>query len=299
MSKGLLTQLVLGGTVAAAASSERYQGYANLLQTLGGIGAGALLAHYSRDNEREADALGMEYAARAGQNPAGMVGLMEVLVEQSKHKPNALELMFATHPMSSERYKTAKERSESQYAALTGVDLRRERYMDHTANLRRQKEGILKLQKADGELKKEEFQQAESHLKEALRIMPDDYAGLVMMSKCQLGLNNKTAAKRYADKAKEVYPSEAQAHHIAGIASLAMNEPQAALEDLNTYERLLPGNPNTVFLKGVAQERMQNRQAAAREYARYLGMVRQGGQAQHAYQQLLNWGYVKPREKKN
>ena len=46
---------------------------------MGSISAGALLASYSRDNEREADALGMEYMVKAGYSPKGMVGLMEML----------------------------------------------------------------------------------------------------------------------------------------------------------------------------------------------------------------------------
>ena len=59
------------------------------------------------------------------------------------------------------------------------------------------------------------------------------------------------------------------------------------------YDRLLPGNPNTTFLKGFSLEQMQNRQAAAQEYNRYLQMTRQGGQAQHAYNRLKGWGFAK------
>ncbi|NIO40994.1 MAG: M48 family metalloprotease, partial [Burkholderiales bacterium] len=74
---------------------------------VGSIGAGALLAHYSRNNEREADDLGMEYMTRAQYNPQGMVGLTDVLRSQKKNKPGTMQLMFATHPMSDERYETA------------------------------------------------------------------------------------------------------------------------------------------------------------------------------------------------
>ena len=81
---------------------------------------GALLAHYSRNDEREADALGMEYMANLGYNPEGMVGLMEVLVGLSDHKPSAVDMMFSTHPMSSERLEDRKECGKQQISAHGG-----------------------------------------------------------------------------------------------------------------------------------------------------------------------------------
>ncbi|GAG34141.1 unnamed protein product, partial [marine sediment metagenome] len=57
-------------------------------------------------------------------------------------------------------------------------------------------------------------------------------------------------------------------------------------------DRLLPGNPNTTFLQGVAMEGMQDRRGAARHYSDYLQVVRQGPAAQHAYARLRTWGYV-------
>ncbi len=83
---------------------------------MGNVGGDALLAHYSRDNERGADALGMEYVACAGLNPAGMPDLMNMLNTRSKAKPGALELMFATHPMSSERVANTSRSLQTTFA---------------------------------------------------------------------------------------------------------------------------------------------------------------------------------------
>ena len=43
------------------------------------LGAGALLAGYSRDNEREADYLGMTYMVKSGYATDGFVQLMDML----------------------------------------------------------------------------------------------------------------------------------------------------------------------------------------------------------------------------
>ena len=153
--------------------------------------------------------------------------------------------MFATHPMSSERYATARERASAEYAALAERPRNRERFMDNTARLRRIAPAIEALQGADAALAKRDVNQAESELQRALKVAPQDYAALAMMAKVQLAKGDTTAAKRYAEQAKAQYPSEAPAHHLSGIAELGLKRYEAALEGFSAYERLLPGNPNT------------------------------------------------------
>ncbi len=123
-TKGMLANLLIAGATVATGAAG-YGSAANLVQSLGGLSAGALLAHYSRDNEREADALGMEYMTRAGYSPKGMVGLMEILQKNGRKRPGAIELMFATHPMSRERLQFARQQARSTYARfLSGAENR-------------------------------------------------------------------------------------------------------------------------------------------------------------------------------
>ena len=112
--KVAITQVFVGGLSVLAGVAGG--GLGQVAAQLGTIGAGALLASYSRDNEREADALGMEYMVKAGYDPNGMVGLMDMLRSLNKSKPSAIELMFSTHPMSDERYATAVKRAKEDYA---------------------------------------------------------------------------------------------------------------------------------------------------------------------------------------
>lgn len=290
MSKGMILSGILTGAVIY--SDSRGGDWTDVVNIGGQFAAGALLAHYSRDDERQADALGMEYMAKAGYNPEGMVGLMEVLVGLSDRKPSAIEMMFATHPMSDERLQTARDKTSVDYQAMASLPFYEERYMDETANLRAMREAIETLQKGEEAMAEKKYSQAQSHFSDALRLAPEDYAGLVMMSKCQLALNRASEAKYYAEKAKEVYPQEAQAVHLTGVANLNLKEYEAAYNEFDAYERMLPGNPNTIFLKGVTLEGMQDKQGAAQEYYRYLQSVNEGEQAEYAYQRLVGWGVI-------
>ncbi len=291
MSKGMLIQTLVGGLAVLAGTQG--SGVGELAGTLGMVGAGALLASYSRDNEREADALGMEYMVRAGYSPDGMIGLMDMLNSLSKHSPNVIELMFATHPMSSERYKTAVDTIATKYKSVNKDRLYRERYMDNTARLRAMRGAIEDLQKGEKEMASQKYDSAETYFGNALKKAPEDYAGLVMMSMCQLAQNKHSEAQRYADKAKAVYPKEAQAYHLCGFAKIQQKKYESAYTDFQSYEKRLPGNPNTTFFKGYSLEGMQRTKEAAEEYSKYLQVVKEGENAQHAYQRLVDWGYIK------
>jgi predicted Zn-dependent protease len=287
MSKGMLTQSIVGGLAAAAGTQGSF--YGDIASQLGQVGAGALLASYSRENERQADALGMEYMVKSGYSSEGMVGLMDMLQSMGKHKPSAIELMFSTHPMSQERYETAVQTAATKYSAAKMNPLYRQRYMDNTARLRAKKGAIDQMQLAEKEMTKKNFPAVDNHLRMALKKAPDDYTALVMMSKSQLIQKKWAVGRQYAEMAQQSYPREAQAYHLSGFAKIQLKDYDGALEEFNLYDEVLAGNPNTLFFKGYCYEGMQQYPQAGREYRRYLQAVNQGEYAKHAHNRLRQW----------
>ena len=71
-------------------------------QYLGQQAGGLLSLKFSRDDETEADLVGMELAARAGYDPRSGVTLWEKMSQASKGAPPA---WFSTHPSSASRIK--------------------------------------------------------------------------------------------------------------------------------------------------------------------------------------------------
>jgi len=279
MSKGMLSQVALGSlSVALTGSAD-----------LGRIASGALLASYSRDNERQADALGMEYIVKSGYSSEGMVGLMDMLNSLGRHKPSAIELMFATHPMSAERYQTVVQSAATKYKSAKDQPLYRERYMDHTAGLRAQKGAIEEMQKGDKALAQKKYPDAEGHYRRALKVAPRDYMALVLMSESQLKQAKWVVGRQYAEMAQKVYPQEAQAYLLSGFAKIQLKDYEGALEEFNSYDRILAGNPTIIFFRGLTYEGMKKYREAGGEYHRYLQVVQQGDYARHAYQRLREW----------
>ena len=291
MSKGQLSQALVGGISVLAGTQSAALG--DLAGQLGQISAGALLASYSRDNEREADALGMQYMVGAGYGSEGFIGLMEILNSMSKHKSTTVDLLFATHPMSQERYDTAVQTANTKYQSALKGPLYRERYMDHTAGLRAKKKAIEEIERGQSQLAKRKYDAASNHFRRALKKAPDDYVALCMMSKGQYLQKKYAVGRQYAEMAQKSYPKEAQAYHLSGMAKMRLKDYDGAYEEFSTYQKLLPGDPNTIFFKGRCQEGMNHIEQAANQYQRYLQIVNQGKNAQHAYKKLVDWGYIK------
>jgi len=291
MSQAMLTQALVGGAAAIVGSQGGALG--DLTAQLGGIGAGALLASYSRDNERQADDLGLSYMVAAGYDPQGFVGLMDMLRTLNKQQPNAVQLMFSTHPMSDERYQSALQATRTRYAQAKG-SLYRERYMDHTAGLRSQRDAIEAMQNGEKEMARKNYDSAVGQFRQALKSAPQDYAANLLMAKGQMVQKRFDLAERYAAIAKETYPGEAQSYLVSGIARLENRRFLNAYRDFEAYDIRLPKDPKILFLKGYAQEGAQRNEEAAKHYIDFLKVVQQGPQAQHAYQRLVQWGYIRP-----
>ena len=290
MSKGILTQALVVGLSAYVAS--RNEGYGDLAAQLGMLGAGALLARYSRDNEREADHLGMSYMVQSGYGTEGFVDLMAMLNSLHNGGGDAVSLLFATHPMSRERYDTAVQMATTEFSNARSQPLYRDRYMDNTASLRKIKSAIELFHKGEQATAQEDYTAAEAALTQGLKLAPADYAGLVIMAKCMLSQEKNLQALRYSEKAKQVYPQEAQANHLSGFSKIKLKKFDAAVADFTAYDAKLPGNPNTQFFRGYAYERMDDRRKAVTDYTSYLQQVTEGDKAYYAYQRLVEWGVI-------
>ncbi len=287
-TKGMLAQAAVGIASSAIGDSQTQQ----VVSGLGMLSATALLAKYSRDNEREADKLGMDYAVNAGANPQGMVNLMTLLNGLQRSKPGALDIMFSSHPMSDERLRNAEAQIEKNYRTQRSRDLGRERFMDYTANLRKQKELIKTLANADLAMSAGNFNEAENELNRAAILDQDDYAYWVISAKLSMAREQFAQAISDLQQANLIKPSEHLPEYMLGVNYLETKQPESARASFQKYKRALPGNALVDFFIGFSFELQDQRAQAASSYKVYLQQVQQGTQAEYAYRRLVEWGYV-------
>jgi predicted Zn-dependent protease len=112
---GLAIGTVLAGVLGGAAAAD-------LVQQAGGLGAQAYLAGYSRDQEFQADELGVRYMARAGYDPTAMSSFLEKLERNDQlmrrlagrdGDADPASSWFATHPRTPERVLRAAEEASA------------------------------------------------------------------------------------------------------------------------------------------------------------------------------------------
>jgi beta-barrel assembly-enhancing protease len=72
-------------------------------QLLAGLVGTGVMNHYSRDFERQADYLGVIYAAKAGYDPQGFEDLFGKLLRLQKERPSLVARFFSDHPLTQER----------------------------------------------------------------------------------------------------------------------------------------------------------------------------------------------------
>lgn len=82
----LLLNLALGGKAEANIVK-----YSNLIFDL-------ILKGYSREDELQADRVGVRYAYQAGYNPKAMISFLKKLIKKGRYSPSRIEF-FSTHPL--------------------------------------------------------------------------------------------------------------------------------------------------------------------------------------------------------
>lgn len=291
LSSGTVLSLVLGGAVAALGAAK--PGLQDLASDVFGLGAGMLLAAYSRDDEREADRLGMAYMTAAGYSPQGMVDLMAMLRSLSTSDPSLVEVLFATHPMSDERFAQAQAQAQGYDARVLSRPQRRKSYQEVTAYLRAQRPALERLEAAQRALGKKQPAQARALCQQALSFLPNDYAALVLLARAELAADAPQTALKSAQRARAVYPTEPQGIVVHGLTAVRLRRFAEAVQDFTQVLHLLPADPTPMFWRGYALEGMGQRQAAAQDFRRYLAQVPSGHQAEYALRRLKEWGYVR------
>jgi predicted Zn-dependent protease len=124
----------IGVTVACALTSVCNSG---LGQAGIQVAGSAIFAKFSRQDEAEADAAGVEEMVRAGINPNGMPEMFEKLLAERQSQPGALDAWFADHPLEEDRISNTRAQiAKFQPAVLRTLTSDSRAFQDFKARVR-------------------------------------------------------------------------------------------------------------------------------------------------------------------
>jgi predicted Zn-dependent protease len=128
---------VAGLAVSAQSEDSTLRQYGQVAIPALAIGGNLVLLSYGRDEESQADSLGMRYMMRAGYNPRGQLQVMEILrdAEQGGGRPPEL---LASHPMPETRIRRIEGLLQNEYAEGASLPFYEERWQqEFLSELRR------------------------------------------------------------------------------------------------------------------------------------------------------------------
>lgn len=261
----------------------------------GRLVAGMGMASYSRSQEQQADRLGIEYMAKAGYDPQGMVDLQRTLLETRKQKPGFLQQLFSSHPLSEERIDDSKK-------IIDDVQSRIDRPADQQLNLFEgrvvdvwfpRRSAYTKMDSGVQQVTEENFKKAESNFRGAIEEYQNEALFHAWLGRSLQKQNDLSEARTALDRAVEQNPDVFRIRLFNGILYFEQDQYQTSLDELIKADDLLPNFPETQFYQGRNHEELGNRDTAAEFYIKYLKQVNEGEKAQYAYRRLQQWGYVK------
>ena len=118
LTAATLTNMGLGLLGAMLGNS----GGAATAQSAAGVVANGAFLKFSRDDEREADKVGLAMMVRAGWSGHGMVELFETLRREEKRDPTSVEVFFSSHPSPQDRIQSLRAAAATSKAGRRDIE---------------------------------------------------------------------------------------------------------------------------------------------------------------------------------
>jgi len=258
MLGALLAGIFLGGKAASA------------IATTAMAATETLMLKYSREDEDEADYLGLRYMDQVGYDRKGMVSMFKKL--RRLHGPASADppAYLLTHPAAEERadkmaiqmahlppedrisnpvgnIRRIQTKLRAQEKDLPGVVAYFENWQKRQPNEGEAYYGLALAQRRMGSLDR-----AMENLTEAISLYPQDGEIVRELGYTQFLSGNFSEAQKNLEKASRLSPTDGLAFFHLGLVQFQQNEPQLSLRALLRAKELLPNFPEISYHLGRA-----------------------------------------------
>ncbi len=232
--------------------------YASAVMSLAQVSAGLLQLKYSRDQENEADALGVRYTYEAGYDPRGLISMFEKF--KSLERGRSVEWL-STHPLPDTRIKNVKKMISDQYGGFRGLRQNSAEFSRIKALINSTNESYNYVEEAKKYIKQKNYNQALIFLNKAIEIFGSNQA-YTYRALVYLNLQKYTEAIYNADKAIMLDSLYFNPMLIKGIAQNKLNQWNASINTLEIAKKLVSDNPDLYYYLGVDYHQVGNKREA-------------------------------------
>lgn len=260
MTYGMVGQFLLAGVAIAMSDSE----YSDAALAAGSAGAGLILAKFSRNDELEADRLGVSYMTTLGYDPRGALSAHRNLekasdqyarsIGQSKQQSSFFSELLASHPRTSIRLEEIQRIiDETPRTVISGDGTARQRFQGAVANIRRTNTIYLNYyDKAARSLEKNNTQEAMTYIRQAIVQDPGQAPFYALYGNILIKQNNLPEAERYFTKALSIDGNYQPALLGMGAIKYAGNRYAESVQYLHRSLKLFPQDPASNYFTGMS-----------------------------------------------
>jgi len=263
--------------------------------TLGGLLATQLMMlKFSRNQERQADELGIEYMSKVSYNTEGYVELLEILLSVQSREPTKIEGFLSSHPLTRDRIEAAKTKTVQ---SSTGSKNERE-FERRTEVLRQVAPAYTHYDTAEKLMAEGKIQRAIAEYNQAIKMAPDQAVFYSDLAFAHFKADQLNQAKTNIDKSLRMYPDFFQSRFYSGLINSHLDNHQQALADFEQAEKLIPKQPPVRFYQGMCNEELGRKEIAVQKYREVLSLTTEGDYAKKAQERLKALGYDESEEQK-
>ncbi len=232
--------------------------YSSVILNLAQITGGLLQLKFSRDQENEADALGVRFAYDAGYDPRGILGIFEKFKSLERGQP--IEWL-STHPLPDTRIKNVQQMISTQYPNSSRLRQNSQSFIRIKSVLLASKESYDYVSEAKKYIKNNNYSQALSLLNRSIELYGSNQA-YTYRALVNLNLKKYYEAINDADRAIDIDSLYFQPLLIKGIAQNRLNRWNESIATLEKGKNLVRDNPDLYYYLGVNYQAIGNRNKA-------------------------------------
>ncbi len=236
--RSMAANLLLAGVSVAAGGRKG-------VMELSGITSSLVENGFSRDQEREADWLGIDYMVKDGYNPEGAVQLQEYFYEQLEGKKNPMfaEGLFRTHPFSKERLDNARARIAKMYPGTVknpNYTFNETAFVQKTARLKEVQKAYDLADQGDKLLKDKKYVEALARYEAAIAREPNQAPFHAAVGRVHLLQKNYAPAESALNKAIRLDDELFESHFFMGALRYRKADHRGAIPELSRSMDLFP-----------------------------------------------------------
>ncbi|GAB6072116.1 M48 family metalloprotease [Venenivibrio stagnispumantis] len=236
--------------------------YYNVVMNLASISANLLTLKFSRDQESEADALGVRFSYQAGYDPNGLVETFYIFKELEKSSPPEWLL---THPLPDTRIQNVKNLIAT-YPKRAFLKKDSQEFQYIKSKILKQNKSFELINQAKNDITQKNFDLALRKINEAISIYPQNSLAYTYRAYIYLVKKDYNNALNDSYKAINIDNLYFRPKLFAGIALTRLNKNEEAINILNQAISLIPDNPDSYYYLGLNYEATRRYQKAAQSY---------------------------------